>query len=277
MGGRFDNTHRMQPGSPSSLQMPSFLHGTFMSVARKTSREGHRCGEQYRRDSSFPPPRERLAVPPGEVVIVHEVVDFQRARPAWRLYMVGNVISAVCEALDWQNSFQVGDLYEEFCCETAWGALYFATSQTAPRSAARMALRLRALLRSWEPLQSARYLFNTPNVALTLDELVTTARDWAMDAWCPIGEGSVRARLEIATERMARATKEDSIDAILRQMPRAFASAHGLKHRGVLADPAFVHKRLEMLAPAAFERVSGACTSDLLGQLYAWDRELEQQ
>lgn len=248
-----------------------------MTVARKAAREGHRCGEQYRRDGSFPAPRELLEVPPGEVVIAHEVVDFQRERPAWRLYMVRNVISAVCEALDWQNSFHVGDVYEESCRETAWGALYFATSQTAPRSAARMALRLRALLRFWEPLQSARYLFNAPDVALTLDKLMTIARDWAMDAWCPIGEGSVRARLEMARERMARATKEDSIEAILRQMPRAIASAQGLKHRDVLADPAFLHMRLGMLGPAAFERVSGACTSDLLSQLYAWDRSLGKQ
>jgi hypothetical protein len=245
-----------------------------MAVARKTSKEGHRCGEQYRKDGTFPAPRELLEVPPGEVVLAHEVVDFRREQPAWRLYMVGNVISAVCEALDWQNSFHVGDAYEESCRETAWGALYFATSQTAPRSAARLALRLRALLRFWEPLQSARYLFNAPNEALTLDELMTVARNWAMDAWCPIGEGSVRARLEMAAERMASATKEVSIEAILRQMPRAIASAQGLKHREVLADPAFLRERLGTLGPAAFERVSGACTSDLLSQLYAWDREL---
>ena len=32
-----------------------------------------------------------------------------------------------------------------------------------------------------------------------------------------------------------------------------------------------------MLSPEAFERVSGAFTSDLLFQLYAWDRQLEKQ
>jgi hypothetical protein len=32
-----------------------------------------------------------------------------------------------------------------------------------------------------------------------------------------------------------------------------------------------------MIDPQAFERVSGAWTSELLGQLYDWDRELEKQ
>ena len=191
--------------------------------------------------------------------------------------MLAQVVDSLCEELEWQNSFQVGDLFEETYRETAWGALYFAISQTAPRSASRMALRLRALLRFWEPLQSARYVFSAPGEALDLEELMMTARQWVMDAWAPVGEGSVHARLELASERMAHATKEESLEAILRQLPHALASAQGLKHRDMLADPAFWRARLETLPPRAFERISGACTSDLLSQLYAWDQQLEKQ
>jgi hypothetical protein len=254
--------------------MPAFLHGSFMAMARKTSKEGRRCGDQYRKDGSFPAPCELLEVPPGEVVIAHEVVDFQRERPAWRLYMVGNVISAICEALDWQNSFKVGDEYEAFCRESAWGALYFTLSQTAPMSAQRVALRLQAMLRFWEPLQSARYLFKKLNAVLTLEELMVAGCDWAMDAWCPEGTASVHTRLEAAAERMARATREDSIEAMLRQMPRALVHARDLKHRDILTDPVLLRQHLTTLDPAAFERMSAACTPDLLEHLYDWDHQL---
>jgi len=267
----------MPSGSSPALLLPSFLHGTFMSVARKAAREGQRCGGQYRKDGTFPAPRELLEVPPGELVITHEVIDFQHERPAWRLYQVSRAMSGLCEALDWQNSFQVADEYEAFCRETAWGALYFTVAQTAPLSAERMALRLQALLRFWEPLQSARYLFKRLGAVLTLEELMLASSDWAVNAWCPVDEGSVRSRFELAAARMARATKEDCIDAILREMPRALANARNLKHRNVLADPSFLRERLERLSPEAFERVSGACTPDLLGQLYAWDHELGKQ
>jgi hypothetical protein len=267
----------MQSGSPSTLQLPSFLHGTFMSVARKTKREGQRCGGQYRQDGTFPAPRELLEVPPGEVVITHEVVDFQREQPVWRLYQVSRVMSGLLEALDYQNTFQVRDAYEDFCHETAWGALHFAVDPNGPRSAGRTARRLRAVLRFWEPLQSARYLFKKLGAALTLEELMLESSDWAMDAWCPLDDSPVRVRLELAAERMARATREDSTEAILREMPRALAYARNLKHRGVLADASLLRERLGMLPPEAFERVSGACTSDLLGLLYAWDRELAKQ
>ncbi len=98
-----------------------------------------------------------------------------------------------------------------------------------------------------------------------------------MEAWCPEGESSVRARLERAAERMARATREDCLEAILRQMPRALAAERDLKHREVLADPSFQREHLATLDSRSFERVSGACTSDLLALLFEWDDELGLQ
>ena len=267
----------METTQPSSLQMPSFLHGPFLTVERKALKEGRRHVEQYQKDGSFLAPCELVAVPPGEVVVAHEVVDFYRERPAWRLYMLFKAMSGLCEALDWKNASQVRDAYEAAARETAWGALYFVISREAPKSAERMALRLQALLRFWEPLQSVRYLFNSPNASISLEELMIAAVDWAMDAWCPVGDASVRARLETAAERMAHATKEDCIEAILREMPRALAHASGLKHVGLLSDPAFLRQRFMALTPNAFERVSGAYTSELLARLYAWDRQLEKQ
>jgi hypothetical protein len=254
--------------------MPSFLQGTYRSVQQKTRKEGLRCGEQYRKEGGFPSPRQMLEVPAGEVVIAHDVVDFQRERPAWRLYMVSAVSSGLWEALNWPSTFEVDDRYEAFCRETAWGALHFAIARTAPKSAERMALRLQALLRFWEPLQSVRYLFSSPAVALTLEELMVAACDWAMEAWCPEGGASVRARLETAAERMARATREDCLEAILRHMPRALSFARDLKHLEVLADPSFQRERLATLDAQAFERISGACTPYVLEKLYDWDHEL---
>jgi hypothetical protein len=149
--------------------------------------------------------------------------------------------------------------------------------QLGPVSAERTASRLRAVLRFWEPLQSARYLFKTLGAVLTLEELMKASCDWAMDAWCPVGEAAVRTRLELAAERMAQATREDSIEAIFREMPRALAYAGKLKHRDVLADPAFQRERLTTLDPWSFERVSGACTADLIWLLHNWEHELGVQ
>ncbi len=267
----------MVPGQPSTLQMPAFLHGSFMTVARKTSKEGRHCVEQYHRDGSFPVPRELVEVPPGEVVITHEVADFQRERPAWRLYLLSRVMAGLYEAMNVQDIFRVRDAYEEFCREMAWGALYFAVAPTGPESAERTALRLQAVLRFWEPLQSVRYLFRTFNAVLTLDGLMAASCDWALDAWCPVGEASVRVRLEKAAERMARATKEECMEAILRQMPQALAASRGLRHRSVLADQAFLRERLAALEPAYFDRVSGARTANLLELLYDWDHQLTVQ
>jgi hypothetical protein len=267
----------MTSGQPASLQLPSFLHGTYSSVHRKTRKAGQGCGEQYRKNGTFLLPREMLEVPPREAVLTLGVADIQHERPAWRLYMVSNVMEALWEALEDQNSITVRDAYEEFFRDMAWGALFFALAQMGPVSAERAASRLRAVLRFWEPLQTARYLFMNLGAPHTLEELLVASCNWAMDAWCPEGEPLVRARLELAVERMAKATREDSIEAILRQMPRALSSERGLKHRRVLADPVFQRERLASLTPMAFERVSAARTADLIGLLNDWEYELGRQ
>jgi hypothetical protein len=257
--------------------MPSFFHGSYREVHRKSREEGLRYGEHYRRTGSFPLPRELFGVSSGERVIAHEVVDFQRERPAWRLYMLASVADGVCEALDWQNSRLVGDAFEEYCRGEAWGALYFAISHDAPMSNVRMALRLRAVLRSWVTLQSARYLFKDPQRPSGLEELMMAACDWALEAWSSEVELPVRARLERVAERMERATREESTEVILRQMSRILAHAHGVKHPTVLADPRFLRERLSALDSAAFAPVSAAWPAMLIRQLHLWDRQLDPQ
>lgn len=257
--------------------MPSFLYGTATSIQQRAHAEGIRSGKQNQTSGVFPAPRELVEVPPGVVVVTHAAADFQRERPAWRLYGLWNVLEGLFEAVDWQNTSHVRDEYEALCRETAWGALYFALAQTTPMSAERVAMRLHAVLRFWEPLQSLRYIFKTRDKVLTLEELMAAACDWAMDAWGSPSEASIRDRLSCAADRMSRATREDSLEAMLRQMPQALAHARGLKHRDVLANPTAQRQFLATLDPASFERLSAACTSDLLAQLYAWERQLAKQ
>jgi hypothetical protein len=265
----------METHSPPPLKMPSFLYGTYPAVHRKARATGRRCAASYLEHGSLPAPRELREVSPGEVVILKQVVDFRKEIAAWRLYMDSDVRESLHEALRWQDTFHVSDVYEASSRDTTWGALYYATSHIAPMDAGRVALRLEAVLRFWDSLQSARYLFSSPGTPLTLDELMAEACDWAMQAWCPEGGESVRACLAVAAERMGRATREDSIKAILRQLPRALPFARGLKHRDVLADPNLWRERLATLDPESFGRISAALTANLLQRLYLWDGELE--
>jgi hypothetical protein len=237
-------------------------------------REGRRCAEQYQQDGSLSAPRELLEVPPGEVVITEKVIDLQKGRPSWRLYMVSEVKDALYKALDWKDASHVRDVYEASIRDTPWGALHHAVAYVAPMDAERIALRLQAVLRFWDSLQSAHYLFGSADALLTLDELMGAACDWAMDAWCPEGGASVRTRLDVAAERMARATREESIEAILRQLPRALPLAHGLRHREALANPKLWRERLATLDMESFERISAAMTANLLEHLYIWDKQL---
>ncbi len=184
---------------------------------------------------------------------------------------------SMCEASGEKNYRHIRDIHETLFRETAWGALYFATAALAPESAERTALRLQAVLRFWDSLQHGRYLYQTLNTFLTLEELMTAACGWAMDAWCPEGGDSVRSRFAVASERMARATREDCVEAILRQLPHIlpFADRKQLSHPEVVTDPTSWREHLASLDAAAFERISGVRPGCVLERLYLWDRQLD--
>ena len=74
-----------------------------------------------------------------------------------------------------------------------------------------------------------------------------------LEAWCPGGPASVREHLALTVERMARATREDCLEAVLRVMPVVVEANTDLKHREVLSDPDFLRERLSALPPKKFE------------------------
>lgn len=264
---------------PTALRLPSFLHGPRAAVSRKVRAEGRRCAKLYQTHGSFPSPRELLPVESGDVVFTRNSVDFEPGRPAWRLYLLTELVTSLCEALDKKNQVQLSESYEASFRETAWGALYFITAQLAPESAERTALRIQAVLHSWDSLQHGRYLFKRLNTFLSLEELLLEACGWALDAWCPEGGNSVRERLEVASARMARATREDCVNAILGQLPRLFrlVDRQELSHPEVVTHLPAWCEHLATLDATKFERISGGCPAWVLERLYLWDRELASQ
>lgn len=238
--------------------------------------EGRRCAKQYQLNGTYPQPRELRTVAPDEVVFTHEAADFQEEHPAWRLHEYWEVLLSLSETLG-KSYRHINDSHEPFFRETAWGALFFAISGPAPDSAERTAPRLAAVLRFWDSLQHGRYLHQKRDTFLTLEELMTAACGWTMEAWCPEGGDSVRSRLEVASARMARATRGDCVEAILRQLPHIlpFADRRKLHHPQVVMDPACWREHLSTLDAPAFERISGVRPGWVLERLYLWDRQLD--
>jgi hypothetical protein len=260
----------------TALQLPAFLHGQYNAIENAAKAEGLRCAAQYQLSSTFPPPMGMKPVAPGDIVFTHNVADIQDEHPAWRLYMASEVVMTLCDV---KNDHHLGDIYETAFRQTAWGALYFALSGSAPESAGRTARRLQAVLGFWDSLQHGKYVYQKLNTFLTLEELLTTACGWAMYAWCPEEGGSVYSRIETVSERMVRATKEDCVEAILRQLPHIFSFVDGSKltHPEVVTHPAAWREHLTTLDPAAFERISGVRPAEVLRKLYQWDRQLDAQ
>jgi hypothetical protein len=142
------------------------------------------------------------------------------------------------------------------------------------RSAERMAERFAALLRFWDVLQGPRYAYRVPDTHHTLDELIAYIHGETLEAWCPGGAASVREHLALTVERMARATREECTQAVLRVIPSMVRMDIDLQHREEFNDPEFLRERLDALRADDWEDISSAYRFTVTGQLYAWDREL---
>ena len=168
------------------------------------------------------------------------------------------------------------DTFESFCLSTPWGTLDYTVSPSPPRSVERVANRLASVLRFWEVLQGPRYAF-WPGRTYTLEELMEDIYRKTLEAWCPGGPPSVREHLALTVERMARATREECLEAVLRVMPSVVEMDTDLKHREELRDPGFLRERLSALPPKKFEELSSAYSYALSIQLWDWNRVLERK
>jgi hypothetical protein len=255
------------------LEFPAWLYGTTAAIRRKARAEGRWWAREYLKTGAFPQPRQLRQVQPGEVLVMHSGADFDLGRTRWWVHMFGSIFMDLNEGVPKEERQRMREAFESFCLGTPWGALEYTVSPSPPWSAERVANRLASLLRFWDVLQGPRYAF-WPGRKYTLEELMEDIYRKTLEAWCPGGPASVREHLALTVERMARATREDCLEAVLRVMPVVVEMNTHLKHREVLSDPDFLRERLCALPPEDFEDISSADRYAVNGQLYAWDREL---
>ncbi|ATB44393.1 hypothetical protein CYFUS_009880 [Cystobacter fuscus] len=259
------------------LEFPAMLHGSIGAVRRQVSAEGRRWAREYLESGGFSRPRRMLQVPPGELLeMISGAVFDAIPHPRWRIHMFIDVFTHLDEGVPKEERQRMEAAFESFCLSTPWGALYHAVSPPPPRSAQRMARRFAALLRFWDVLQGPRYAYREPDTHHTLDELIAYIYGVTLEAWCPGCSTSVREHLTLTVERMARATREECTQAVLRVIPSVVRMNTDLQHREVLNDPDFLCERLDALRPEEFESLS-ACRFAVNRWLYAWDRALGRQ
>jgi hypothetical protein len=256
------------------LEFPAWLYGTTAAILRKARAEGRWWAREYLKTGAFPQPRQMRQVPPGEVLVMHQGGEgFDWNLPRWRVHLFGGVFMDLNEGVPKEERQRMRETFESFCLSTPWGALHYTVSPSPPRSAERVAKRLASVLRFWDVLQGPRYVFR-PGKKYTLEELMEDIYRKTLEAWCPGGPASVREHLALTVERMARATREDCLEAVLRVIPVLVEEDTEFKHREVLSDPDFLRERLSALPPKKFESISSAYKYAVTVQLADWDREL---
>ena len=265
----------MAPSTP--LLFPAVVYGSCEEIFLNAEAEGRWCAQQYLQHGTFPLPRAMREVKPGEVVTLDSGTDFLWDEPAWRLYLFSHVIVGVDSDVKGPEFTLRDDAFEVVCRDTPWGALYHAVSPWAPWSAQRMAPRLAALLPFWEVLQGPRYLYRSREHGDTLEQMLEGIYRPTLEAWCPGGPKSLREHLALVAERMARASHEECLEAVLRLVPSLLEKATTLQHREALSDTGFLRERLTLLSPREFNRLSSAYTYAVQSQLLDWDKELRRR
>jgi hypothetical protein len=256
------------------LEFPAWLHGTIPAILRKVRAEGKWWAREYLETGAFPLPRQMRQVQPGEVLVMHAAAEFGAPHACWRMHMFMGVSTELYFCVPEEARQRTDEAFESFCLSTPWGALCYAVPPLPPWGAERIANQLAALLRFWEVLQGPRYAFWGFNDNYTLEQLVDDVWRITLEAWCPGGPASVREHLALTVERMARATREECLEAVLRAMPAVVETDTDLKHCDLLRDPGFLRECLSALPPKKFEEISSASQYAVCGQLLDWLKEL---
>lgn len=256
------------------LEFPAMLHGPIGAIRRAVRSKGQAWAREYLKTGLFTVPQRMLSVPPGELLIMDSAAEFDSASQArWRVHLFSDVFMSLNDEVPQEERQLVREAFDAFCLSTPWGALFHAVSPYPLRSAERMARRLGALLHFWAVLQGPRYVFWFDRT-YTLEELIEDLYRPTLEAWCPGGPSSVREHLTLTVDRMARATREDCMEAVLRVIPMLVRANADLQHREVLSNPDFLREHLGALAPGDWEDLSSAYRYTVNGQLCAWDRQL---
>lgn len=263
-----------EPQSPV-LEVPAMLHGSIGTIRRKVKARSQVWAREYLKTGAFTLPRRMLLVPPGESLVMHAAAELEfMDRPSWRIHMFIDAFTHLDEGVPTEQRRRMEEAFESFCLSTPWGALYHAVSPPPPWSAARMAKRISALLRFWDLLAGPRYAYRVPDTHYRLDALMAYIYGQTLDAWCPEGSSSMREHLTLAVDRMAKATREDCTEALLRLMPVLVKSDAEFKHRESLSDPVFLRESISALSAKDFDGISSAYKYTVTTQLAAWDRRL---
>ena len=256
------------------LEFPAMLYGTAGDIRRKVKAKGLAWAREYLKTGGFSLPRSMRQVLPGEVLIVNSGTALDSSsHPLWRIYMLPDAFMSLKYDGPKENRPLMEENFESFCLSTPWGALSNVVCPFPPKSAGRMAGRLAALLRFWDVLHGPRYAYFAWR-EFTLEELVEHVYGLTMEAWYPGGADSVREHLALTVERMARATREECIEAVLRVIPGLLKMDKHLEHRQTLSDSGFLRERLAALRPDDFENVSSAERFTVNGVLWDWARAL---
>jgi hypothetical protein len=255
------------------LEFPAMLYGTTTAIRRKVRTAAQGWAREYLETGAFSQPRRMRQVLPGEVLVMHSAGEFDLGITRWWIHMFISVFTHLDECVPEQDSQRTEDAFESFCLSTPWGAIYHAVAPSPITSAEIVANRLASVLRFWEVLQGPRYAFRFGK-KYTLEELMEDYYRKTLEAWCPGGPTSIREHLAQTVERMARATREECLEAVLRVIPVLVEGDTDLNHHEVLSDPDFLRERLSALPPKRFDSLSSADKYAVAVQLSAWDREL---
>ena len=256
------------------LEFPAMLHGHTGAILREVRTKGQGWAREYLKTGGFTQPRRMLQVLPGELLIMDSGAEFDvLPQPRWRLHLFSDVFMRLNDGVPQEERQRARETFDSFCLSTSWGALFHAVAPYPPWSAERVARRLATLLNFWDILQVPRYAFWVEGT-YSLEELMEDLYGMTLEAWCPGVRSSMRERLALMVERLARATREECLEAVLRVIPVLVRANADLKHREVLSDPGFLSERLAALPPKDFQSLSSAYRYAVNRTLYAWDREL---
>lgn len=249
------------------IEFPTFLYGSFLSLHRRILNESKKWVSSYEKTKTFPEIQTQI-IQSDSVIYTCDKTDLYKNEKQWRLYFIDRLCDLILEKLNWKDFQEVACDFEDYMLGNAWGALAFSISGIPPNSIKRVTLRIEALTRFWEILESLNYVGPQSILTLPMSDLMSTCYSGFLKMWLDEPTDDILTNLHKAIYAINNANENEQHNRLVNILCNLALEEESLREDLRLSDPSWISSKINQIPSEALENIMTGNESHLLGVLY---------
>lgn len=197
---------------------------------------------RFKESGTFPE-LELVGMADGSLVFTEPATDLG-GQPGARIYLIGDLLSAVQKNLGWDNFAEVQRKFEAMVTQSCWGVLALVTGRRRAHTLSSLRECAELLLPCWESLDTLRYV-DGPNQPVSFSNLIENRFAGLLAMWLNQATGDTRKNLMAALKSLEDASAETRLSQAVHRLTQLASTNQRVRHKEMLTDAHVIKRRLQ--------------------------------